>query len=60
MTRNRFNQAKQQSHLGSVKNNLTNKARQLFLEENDNIDMKDTYKIKNLHPPIDERDVVNK
>ena len=53
----RFNQAKQQS----VKNNLTpNKARQLFLEDNDNVDMKDTYKITNVHPPIDEKDVVNK
>ena len=57
MTRNRFNQAKQQS----VKNNLSpSKARQLFLEDNDNIDMKDTYKITNVHPPIDEKDVVNK
>ena len=57
MTKNRFNQAKQQS----LKNNLTpNKARQLFLEDNDNIDMNDTYKIIYLHPPIDEKDVVNK
>ena len=56
MTRNRFNQAKQQS----VKNKLSSKARQLFLEDNDNIDMKDTYKITNGHPPIDEKDVVNK
>ena len=57
MTINRFNQAKQQS----VKNNLkTNKAHQLFLEDNDNIDIKDTYKITNVHPPIDEKDVVNK
>ena len=32
----------------------------LFLEDNDNIDMKDTYKITNVHPPIDEKDVVNK
>ena len=59
MTRNRFNQAKQQSLLGSVKNNLTtNKARQLFVEKNDNIDMRDTYEIINLHPPIDEKDVL--
>ena len=73
MTRNRFNQAKHQwpimtagplgnPLLGSTStNNLTlSKARGLYLEENDNIDMKDTYKIKNVHPPIDEKDVVNK
>ena len=65
MTRNRFNQAKHQSGnplLGSTStNNLTlSKARGLFLEDNDNIDMKDTYKITNVHPPIDEKDVVNK
>ena len=57
MTRNRFNQAKQQS----VKNNLTpGKARQLFLEDNDNIDIKGTYKITNVHQTIDEKTVVNK
>ena len=40
--------------------NLTlSKARGLFLEDNDNIDMKDTYKIIIVHPPIDEKDVVN-
>ena len=65
MTRNRFNQAKHQSGnplIGSTStNNLTlSKARGLFLEDNDNIDMKDTYKITNVHPPIDEKDVVNK
>ena len=65
MTRNRFNQAKNQSGnslLGLTStNNLTlNKARGLFLEDNDNIDMKDTYKITNVHPPLDEKDVVNK
>ena len=65
MTRNRFNQAKHPSGnplLGSKStNNLTlSKARGLFLEDNDNIDMKDTYKITNVHPPIDEKDVVNK
>ena len=75
MTRNRFNQAKHQWRsitggpsgnplLGSKStstNNLTlSKARGLFLEDNDNIDMKDTYKITNVHPPIDEKDVVNK
>ena len=65
MTRNRFNQAKQQSGSpllrSAITNNpTTNKARQLFLEDNDNIDMKDTYKITIGHPPIDEKDVVNK
>ena len=58
MTRNRFNQAKHHIRNG---NNLTlSKARGLFLEDNDNIDMKDAYKITNVHPPIDEKDVVNK
>ena len=60
MTRKRFNQAKHQSGkplLGSMGNNLTIKrARGLFLEDNDNIDMKDTYKITIVHPPIDEKD----
>ena len=67
MTRNGFNQAKHKSGnplLGSTStstNNLTlSKARGLFLEDNDNIDMKDTYKITNVHPPMDEKDVVNK
>ena len=65
MTRNRFNQAKQQSGnplLGSTSpNNLTlSKARGLFLEYNDNIDMMGTYKNKNLHPPIEEKDIVIK
>ena len=65
MTRNRFNQAKHQSGnplLGSTStNNLTlSKARGLFIEDKDNIDVKDTYKITNVHPPIDEKDVVNK
>ena len=55
MTRNRFNQAKHQWGNG---NNLTlSKARGFFLEDNDNIDMKDTYKITYVYPPID---VVNK
>ena len=63
MTRNRLNQANRSTgrwyHQST--NNLTlSKARGLFLEDNDNIDMKDTYKITNLHPPIDEKDVVNK
>ena len=53
MTRNRFNQAKHQS---AITNNLSaSKARQLFLEDNDNIGMKDTYKITNVHPPIDKK-----
>ena len=65
MTRNRFNQAKNQSGnslLGLTStNNLTlSKALGLFLEDNDNIDMKDTYKITNVHHPLDEKDVVNK
>ena len=62
MTRNRFNQTKHQSKSTSTStNNLTlNKARGLFLEDNDNINMKDTYKITNVHPPTDEKDVVNK
>ena len=58
MTRNRLNQAKRQIGNGNI---LTlSKARGLFLEDNDNIDMKDTYKITIVHPPIDEKDVVNK
>ena len=65
MTRNKFNQAKQQSGnpiLGSaITNNLTtNKARQLFLEDSDNIDMKKIYRITNVRPFIDENDIVNK
>ena len=47
--------------LGSSGNNLAiSKARGLFLEDNDNTDKKDTYKIANRHPPLDEKDVVNK
>ena len=62
MTRNRFNQAKHQSISTSISmNNLTlSKARGLFLEDNYIIDMKDTYKITNVHPPTDEKDVVNR
>ena len=60
MSRNRFNQAKHQSTSTSTNNLTLSKARGLFLEDNDNIDMKDTYKITNVHPPIDEKDVVNK
>ena len=58
MTRKRFNQAKH--HLGNGNNLTLNRARGLFLEDDDNIDMKDTYKITNVHPPTDEKDVVNK
>ena len=58
MTRNRFSQAKH--HIGNGNNLTLSKARGLFLEDNDNIDMKDTYKKTNVHPPIDEKDVVNK
>ena len=58
MTRKRFNQAKY--HMGNENNLTLSKARGLFLEDNDNIDMKDTYKITNVHPPTDEKDVVNK
>ena len=60
MTRNRFNQSKHQSTSTSTNNLTLSKARGLFLEDNDNIVMKDTYKITNVHPPIDEKDVVNK
>ena len=57
--------AKQQSGnpflRSAITNNITtNKARQLILEDNDNIDMKDTYKITNVQLPIDKKDVVNK
>ena len=58
MTRNRFNQAKH--HMGNGNNLTLSKACGLFLEDNDNIDMKDTYRITNLHPPTDEKDVVDK
>ena len=60
MTWNRFNQAKHQGASTSTNNLTLSKARGLFLEHNDNIDMTDTYKVTNVHPPIDERDVVNK
>ena len=60
MTRNRFNQANSSSgrwYLQSANNLTLSKARGLFLEDNDNFD---TYKITNVHPPIEEKDVVNK
>ena len=65
MTRNRFNQAKHQSGnpflgLTSTKNLTLSKAPGLFLEDIDNIDMKDTYKTTNVHPPKDEKGVNNK
>ena len=60
MTRNRFNQAKHKSTSTSTNNLTLSKARGLFLEDTDDIDMKDTYKITNVHPPRDEKDVVNK
>ena len=57
MTKKRFNQAKQASSNISLS---PSKARQLFLEDKDNIDPKDTYTITNVHPPIDGKDIVNK
>ena len=59
MARNRFNQAKHQSTSTSTNNLTLSKARGLFLEDNDNIEMKETYKITNVQPPIDEKDLVN-
>ena len=55
MTRNRFNQAKHQgaSSVSSADRwlNLTlSKARGLFLEDNGNIDIKESYKVTNVHP----------
>ena len=61
MTRNRFNQANRSTgrwYHQSINNLTLTKNRGLFLEDNDNIDLKDTYKITN--PSIDEKDVVNK
>ena len=58
MTRNRFNQAKR--HIGNENNLTLSKARGLSLEDIDDFDMKDTYKITNVHPPRDEKDVFNK
>ena len=58
MTRNRFNKAKR--YVGNGNNLTLSEARGLFLEDNDDIDLKDTYKITNVHPPRDEKDVVNK
>ena len=60
MTRNRFNQAKHQSTSTSMNNLTLSKAHGRSLQDNHNFDMKDTYKIANVHPPIDQIDVVNK
>ena len=63
MTRNRFNQTKQQTMISPAdrRNNLSlSKSHQLFLEDNKNIDMKSVYIIKNSHPPLDMKNVVNK
>ena len=57
MTGNRLQQAKQASSNISLS---ASKARELFSEYNDNFDMKGTYKITNVQPPVDEKDVVNK
>ena len=57
MTRNRFNQTRQASSNISLS---PSKARQIFLEDNVFIDLKDTYKITNVDPPIDEKYVDNK
>ena len=56
MTRKRFNQANQQTVTSSAdrRNNLAlSQAHQLFLEVNEQIEMKSKYMIKNLHPPLD-------
>ena len=58
MTRNRFNQAKHEST--STNNIKLSRARKLFLEDNDNIDMKNTYTFTNVHHPIGRKDAVNK
>ena len=60
MTRNKFNHAKHKSISTSTNNLTLIKARGLFLEDNYKIDMKDTFKITNVRPPIAEKDVVNK
>ena len=58
MTRNQFNQAKHQST--STNNIKISRADKLFLEDKDNNDLKDSYIFKNVHPPIDRKDGVNK
>ena len=64
MTTNRFNRAKQASsgnllHRSNISLSACN-AQLLFLEDNNNIDIKDIYQITNVHSPIDEKDVVIK
>ena len=56
MIRNRIKETKNQ---GLSSNNLT-LSKAGFLQDNNNIDMKDTNKIRNVHPPIDKKDFVNK
>ena len=63
MTKIEFNQAKQQSRnplFGSaINNNLTtNKARQLYSDDNNKIDMKYNYKTTIVHPPLDKKKIV--
>ena len=53
MIRDRLNGAKQATLIKF-------KACQLFLEDKDNIHLKDTYKIKIVHPITEEKDVFNK
>ena len=63
MTRNRFNLAKQPTVISSTdrRNNLTlSKAHQLFLKDNNKIDMQSNYLIKHLHPLLEKKDAVNK
>ena len=63
MTRNRFNQAQQQTTttpISSPHHLTTTKAHQLDLEDSDYIDMRTKYIIKNFHPPIDMKDAVKK
>ena len=55
MTTNNFNQTKQATYSFS-----TSTANKFFLEDNDNIDVKNTYKMTNEYPPTDEKDVVIK
>ena len=61
LNNNQHQHQQQSTSTPTSMNNLTlSKAHGLFLEDNDNIDMKDTYKITNKHPAIDQKDVVNK
>ena len=61
MTRHRFNQANRSTerwHHQSTNNLKQSKARGLFLEDYDNVDMKDNHKNTYVQPPIDQQDVV--